>query len=322
MRLVLFFVLFFVFSSPALANNYRAGSAGFLMEECQKALKSRTAIEFLDSYCGSFLSSYAMGAFTANYILLADKTGDRCEEDYKKAYKHIEGRFCPEIGRIFKNNDNNKKSMPVEFKTPFQLFLLMSDYKKSLNEGDEFLNTLAPQAINKTLNEPEFCEYLQSIEPENLPQLEINPEFMDSNQQLKLIKNSLDWSSKGEMAVDVEKQCQADIEYADGSEDKFKATKCSGAISGYIAGLYSTKHLQNNRPDVSLACYDEIDELYERLDITKRDCVSYNMPQLQIAEKSVEQIEKLKRDDEHNPYFSTYPSIPNVYMQFANSDCH
>ncbi len=248
------------------AGDFRPGSVGYLRDSCRAAFNYGSAAKFSASYCAGFIEGYITGFLNANWITLAEKRGDPCRKEKKAAYGRINDRFCPALKKRF-----TLKFMADPFMTTVELFFRWTSFA-----SPRTLRQPATERINDVLRDPEFCSYLGDSRNDGNFVLEVNPAVA-----------AFDWKSyigdkSPKLLLDSYYECKDALDRSKRKPEAFAKTRCAAVITGYIAGIHSTQHIQNRAPAPG-ACGKELDRLYKNLDIPGSTCTPADTDPLRVA---------------------------------------
>lgn len=283
-RAVLFFLTFALGSilpAKASAQAYEPGTIGYVYESCMASLReSESAEEFEKSYCGYFIAGTMVGLLHSNYILLTEpEETDPCKQAKNKEYDRINSRWCKNI---------EEKLEGDKPETHFIILKEWGDFLKLEGKAENIFVLPVTMAWRYSqINGKSFCTYVDEMKAEDLGKEVINPDVLKG-----FVKN-FDTGTTTLMAE--YESCRNDIRMAAGNSQKFAETKCGAEILGFIAGLFSTEHLQYNRGEVIPSCKKEIDDLYENLDVTARSCIKENTSPLWLAGLFVQSVDELRK---------------------------
>ncbi len=263
-----------IFISPALgAADYKPGTVGYLYEDCRKALADSASLGALQaSVCGAFTEGYFWGVSSADWAVLTSSPDGPCGQERQQEYERINNRGCGALPRL----NPETESAGVILGTATDILVRWVDFEKKNGRSDP-LNRPAVKALNGIITPGPFCDDLAKSYPAQGLPFSINAALRTMTMRdFAEARKNLSLGAKHE-------QCRKDVAAAGGDPAKFMGTRCGAEISGYIAGLHSTKHLQKNRPPPSKACKKEIDRLYRSLNVTDGMCVTYQTSPLKVA---------------------------------------
>lgn len=273
-------------SAPASAAEYKPGTVGYFYEDCRRALEeSRTLTELQATVCGAFAEGYAGGALVMTATQIGGPAqGDPCAEEKQKEFDRINDRMCIYLPKL----DPKQHTAGRMLDTAVQVLTRWIDFEKKRGKSDPFKRDAAKE-LNKIITPGKFCDDLASSYPVQNPAFVINP-------ALQKIKAGDFLNTRKNVSLRAKyEQCRKDIEAADGDTAAFSGTRCGAEISGYIAGLYSTAHLQKNRAAPSKDCKKQIDRLYRSMDPAQTMCVHPDTDPLQVAEIFLRRFEGMKK---------------------------
>jgi hypothetical protein len=284
-RVLLLFLIILAF--PARAEEYAPGTVGHLYENCRYALEGATKYtELQETYCGAFSEGYFWGVVTSNWILDTNVQDGPCAEEERRERERINNRLC----RNFIETDNEKfKNLTTgdALKTATDVVTRWIEFEKRGADKDP-LKRGTLREVNKIIQPGPFCDSLTKDYVVQETPFVINPALMKTNlMDFMKAKAGMSMESKYE-------RCKRDAEFAAGDAEKFLSTKCGAEISGYISGVHSTQHLQENRAELSPECKKPIDRLYKNLDVTQSMCVSYDTNPLWVAEIFIKKFPEFK----------------------------
>jgi hypothetical protein len=263
-------------AGTANAASYKPGSVGYVYEDCKQAIERGTNLEDIyQTYCGAFVEGYFAGASVSNWIQLPEPApGDPCAAEKQVEYDRINNRICKNFP------DYTQKDVNAGFmiRTASEIIARWTGFLKNTNKTNDALKNLAVRELDTLLAPGPFCDDLGKMTVSQTPLPQVN----------SALKN-IEWSKYLDIQKQVTlarkyKQCRTDLESADGNKNKFAASWCGAEISGFIAGLHSTAHLQKNRSTPSPSCAKEIDRLYRSLDVTQSMCVKPDTDLTSVAE--------------------------------------
>jgi hypothetical protein len=276
---VTLFLAMTVFIFPAGAAAYEPGTVGYLYRDCAYALQeSKNPKEFLNSYCGGFVEGYGMGTLVSNSVQLgAPDAKDPCHDVKQREYERINARLC----RNLPEYRDTKTPPGIIIQTVADIVFRWQEMLKKNKQMAIFKMPIAEQ-INDIVTPGEFCESVNTYAVMQNPGFIINPGLLNANWYdfVKSVPSTLQ---------DKAERCMADLQ-----KENFEETRCGAEIEGFIAGLYSTHHLQA-RDKVEGACGKEIDRLYQGLDMPGKMCVDINTGRRKVAQAFLKRIESMKK---------------------------
>lgn len=268
--------------SPALA--YKAGSVGFIYNQCKITLEQSENLQQLQqSYCGAFTEGYFAGALNSGWIMLKDPPkDDPCYEDKNRENLRINNRYCSAL-TIKHHTDINPALMLSRLSEVIEHWISFN-----ANKSNNVMKKPLISELNTLFSSGPFCNELKkhTVLERTIPRL--NPAL----QNIGNIKDIAKIKKNFTLAVKY-KECVADINAAGNDPKKFQATRCGAEIMGFMTGLYSTAHLQQNREQPSKSCKKQIDRLYRSLNVTEGMCVKPELEPLAIARAFIDKYESL-----------------------------
>jgi hypothetical protein len=283
-RVFAFLLIFFAALSARAddVSNYTPGTVGYLYDNFRLALESATKYSQLqETYCGAFSEGYFWGAMATSNVSGEVDKDDPCAEEKQKEYDRINNRFCGNFPKI----DAKTTTTGDALRAATSIVARWIEFEKEHAKGDPLKRGVLRE-INGLVRPGEFCSELKGAELKDAP-FPVNPELMKMNlTDFMTAKASMTYSAKYE-------RCRKDVLFAAGDSKKFLGTKCGAEISGYISGLHSTDHLQENRTEPSKQCKKPIDRLYNSMDVTKTMCVPYDTNPLRVAEIFIQKYPEL-----------------------------
>lgn len=189
---------------------------------------------------------------------------DPCHHDKTQAFAKINGRFCENLPKF--NADTNGAGDMVET-IAHLIAKWASAHPTKLNEN-------AITALEDLLKPGRFCNNFKKLKTEKL----------EIHENLK----KLTWAQLlgAKSLVSLEKKnkgCTTDIKRSKLKPTAFKATLCGAEILGFVSGMRSTAHLQENRTQAAPSCKKPIQRLYDGLDVGQTMCVRQNTDPLLVA---------------------------------------
>ena len=265
-------------------EKYAPGTIGYVYESCKVSLEHETTFEaYQRTYCGRFLSGLMVGMINSNWIYRFQKENDPCKEARDIAYEHIEARKCNDV-----EQDENTKNDGSEF------YYLINDWLAYIdNSGlkQEAFSQPAPKLWRYYTRQNQFCKYRAENPDSEKERIIINPALSQD-----LVKNFKKFFGSGTVPWDENYEgCKQDLYISKGSRMAFASTPCGAEILGYLAGLYSTKSLQENPPKIEGVCKSDIDALYDELDITARYCYNEDENILKLGSIYLKVADTLKK---------------------------
>lgn len=262
----------FMFCSASNAADYKPATVGYLYENCVTVLeKSASPQEFLSSYCGAFIEGYGTGIMAVNNIPLTEPDEkDPCAMVKAKEYGRVNARFCSSLPEYAAGNADPG----VILQTAVDIAARWINFPKAKKQRAALMKKPAVKEINAIIKPGKFCDSLEKYGPQKDPLPIINPALLKANWY--------DLTKNGPSIADKISQCKADL-----AQKNFAETRCAAEITGFIAGLHATSHLQEHEP-VKGACGKEIARLYDGLDILKSKCIGYDTNLADIAKIFVE----------------------------------
>jgi hypothetical protein len=284
LRKYFLFLLVLIASAQARAENYAPGTVGHLYGNCRAALENSTKYTDLQkTYCGAFSEGYFWGALTTNNILAETGPGDPCGAEKEKEYRRINNRFCGNFPKL----DSLSVTTGDALLAATGIVTRWIEFEKASSPADP-LKRGTLREVNGLVRPGPFCESLKEKRAVREPPFKINPALMKLN-----LRDFL--KAKASMSIETKyERCRKDVAQAQGDPQKFLSTRCGAEISGYISGVYSTRHLQTNRDTPPPQCRKEIDRLYKNLDAENTMCVAYNTNPLWVAEIFLKKYPEIK----------------------------
>lgn len=276
MRLVLLFLALFLAPELCVAADYKPGSAGYLYEDCKQILGGAEDLKDAhDSYCGAFIEGYFMGVMASSSLKLPPPSEeDPCFEDKTREYARINERFCQALPTYDSKGD-----------TPEQLIRKIVDMVELWGAQNKSRFDQPAISLLGTLLQPgSLCNSLPAPETETPV----------SKALLKL-----GWSDvfgiKGLVSHEKKyKQCLKDIEEFGKKPTEFKGSKCGAEVSGFIAGLYASDHLDKPSQTPIAQCVKPIERLYSSVNPRKTMCVKKSTHPLYVARVFVENYKLIR----------------------------
>lgn len=264
-------------TNVAHAQTYKPGSIGYVYEDCAKALVlSASPKDFFNTYCGGFVEGYGMGVLSANNINLGQPNPlDPCAGQKKKEYARIEARLCENLPDF----RSGKTPPGIILQTAAEIVARWKNYLKKSKKLDLLRKPAIPE-INALVTPGKFCDE-QARALANSDPVKINESLLRAN-WYDFVR-----SGTGTLAHKYDR-CKKDL---DGKN--FISTRCGAEITGFIAGLYSTAHLQK-RPPVKGACKKEIDRLYNSLDMAGTMCLKADINPVLPAQLFLQRVDSLR----------------------------
>lgn len=271
-------ILLLLYSAPAKAAEYPAGSIGYVYERCRTDLKnSRTEEVFQKTYCGQFIAGFFLGWLGSNWIILPKVQDDEpCKEEMEKAHEFIYGKpKTPE--EIQKAEEEEKKS--------HKLLVMVKWF--------EGVKALFEQEGRKedVFSEPVLMswKYFYSMDEGKIKNFEkdfkfdIHPDLLMDTQDMEMMSNKSEgiWGSVFTIKETYD-LCLAGLIKARGSEERFNESICSAGIIGFLSGMLSIKRMEL-RPPVEGECKATIDEFFAQFDIEKEVCVSEKIKAIDVV---------------------------------------
>lgn len=277
------------------AQEYKAGTLGYLYADCKAALEKSKSFEALyRSWCGAFVEGYVVGVLSANGLEFKNtKEKDACWGARQAEYDRINNRLCPNLPAFDQDMSDPSYMLEATVNVAARWLSYLDSRAKARDPLDAPISTV----INDMLRPGAFCDVLGEHKADGTPVPTINPALLDAgNMDALRFLRSL-------KAQDKYKQCQADLKFADGDEALFARTRCYSEIEGFITGVQSTAHLQEGRDTPPADCRKEIDRLYNALDVRQSMCVRGDTEALRVAQIYVDHYDLLKTPEGYNPFF-------------------
>lgn len=255
------------FSGSLNAAEYKPGRVGYLYDNCAAALeKSASPQEFLSTYCGGFVEGYGAGVLAVNNIpLTAPDEKDPCAIPKAEMYGRINARFCPALP----DYSSGKVEPGTILQSAADIAARWIDFPKTKKQRAALFKKQAMKEINAIIRPGKFCDALEQYGPPK------NPPFIINSALLKA--NWYDLAKTGPSIADKISRCKSDL-----AQEDFSQTRCAAEITGFIAGLHATAHLQDHK-QVKGACAKQIERFYTALDTPNSKCVSYETNPADIA---------------------------------------
>lgn len=276
MRVVLFILALFIAPTVCMAADYKPGSAGYLHADCQRVLaESGNLADAHNSFCGAFTEGYFMGVTASSSLRLPEPNkDDPCFEDKTREYKRINERFCAALPTY-----NLKKDTPASM-----IHKIANMVELWAAQNTDKLNEPAAEVLGSFLQPGTFCDSLPAPE-------------VDVAINLKLER--LGWNEifavKGLVSHDGKyKRCVKEIEEFKDDPVGFRGTRCGAEVSGFIAGLYASDHLNGPTQTPKPECKKQIERLYNSVNPRETMCVKSSTHPLYVAKVFVENYELIR----------------------------
>lgn len=268
-NLVWIISLFLTFSSPAHADGYAPGTVGYLYEDCVSATQAENVDDFVGSYCARFFNGYVRGYMRANWIVPVKNAKDPCHAEMQRHYDHIKGRFC---------GSGILDRPPYATKEPLlsvmHLFFGWVDFLKEDGQ-DKVLNKQASAAFNDMIRPGPYCDVIAGFDG-NLSRYALSKAV----HKVRNNPGALKAAYERQIVRGAQEQCDGDTS----APDSFRASRCGAEVAGYIAGINSTKWIQDNRLEAEdTACQPGVTRFYNSLDIPAYTCLRPDTDPVRVA---------------------------------------
>lgn len=245
-------------AAPAAAEDYAPGTLGYLHANCREAVQSETVDNLVGSYCARFFSGYVQGYMRANWIVPGGDAKDPCHAEMTRQYEHIENRTCQTV----RNRPAFTKTEPIL--SVMHMFFGWVDFLKE-NGQDDKLQKPAAAVFNDMIRPGPYCAVMENFSGD-LTRYELSPALHKIRNNPIVLKKAYD----ALIARPAQEQCARDS----ANPDAFRASLCGAEVSGYIAGMNSTKWIQENKlPAQNESCQPGVTRLYNTLDAPARTCI-------------------------------------------------
>jgi hypothetical protein len=270
-------LVFTFITATAFSADYKPITMEGLYDDCAKALVlSATPDAFLNTYCGRFLEGYGMGVLSATGLPLgAPNPADPCAADLEREFTRINGALCENLPDY-----RDAKTPPA---TILQAILTITArwHERALqSKKSSSLKKPALTEINTLITPGLFCDSLAQARPaRNI--LAVNPMLLKAN-WFDFVR------TKTGTLQDKYNECKADLAAGD-----FTRTFCGAEITGFMAGLHATGHLQKRQPAKG-SCGKQINRLYDGFDIISKTCVQPDTDPARVARLFLNRVDQMR----------------------------
>lgn len=298
-----------LFSTAIQAAEYKPGSIGYLYNQCGLALQnSESAAALYNTVCGAFTEGFVAGLMASNNVTLSPpRPNDPCAAEKKKEYERINARFCAHLPEYDQKKIEAGRALDAATGLVTNWISYLQAHRKK-GQADP-LRAPVVARLGDILRPGEFCNSLENIEPPE-KKFVVHPALLNITwNDAMAIKKNMTLAKKYE-------QCLKDIQKTFAPD--FFATRCGAEISGYIAGVHSTAHLQHGREKPSAACGKEIDRLYKSLNVSNSMCVNMDTAPRSVAKIFINRIRAMQMGEKTLPDTEAFGAIgyQTIYKGF------
>ncbi len=265
--LSVFSALIFVMTAPVKAQDYAAGTTGYLYQNCKTALaESKSLNQLYNTYCGAFVEGYVLGINAVSGIKFGKpQESDPCALDFEREFRRINGKFCANLPG-FKQGETAPGQM---LKNAVGIAEQWINHMDQIDPSRRYMYRPATEMLYELVTPGAFCTTLGNHADRggNTPEFTMNPAL-----------RTMEWKEALNLRAQVtksakQKACSAAINQDNQTQGSFNTSRCAGEITGFLSGIQVTNRLQT-RPPAPQMCAKRIDRLYDAIDTRKTMCVT------------------------------------------------
>lgn len=283
------------FKKDHVQSSYPPGSIGYIHDSCRLALKNSSSHkQLLQTYCGNFISGLLIGGLTANWIIPTTGPQDKCVQEKEAVWIHMKRNYCAPHEKLnlfsFKSNHPELSGYQFYTYTLYKAFSAWSSTLEAAYPDQNILSTPVTDANRLSYGKID-CALLEQNYDNLGTSIPVNKNLLQTNWK-EYFKNSEMHLKDRPPMKEYYFNCKHDLEYAEGSDLKFRSTNCGAEILGFMAGMLSTDHLQYYTPAHG-KCAKEVNDLHEGILIAKQSCITPDTNPERIARTAIESIDEM-----------------------------